>query len=130
MTVDLETAQDEFERWAEGNDLDLDTTGLDDNDRADMDRNRTLITKAIAKGKLVISDDCNAVFSPKIGGEITFYPPTGAAYIAMDKKKKSSDFGKIFASMAEVTRTNAVLFSKMHTQDLKVCIAIWSYFLV
>ena len=60
---------------------------------------------------------------------ITFHEPTGTSLIAMDRKKKSEDIGKLYATMGDITKTHASVFSKMKMPDLKVCMAITTLFL-
>jgi len=127
--IDRSVAIDELERWFEANDIDTDTEGMDENDRSDIARQRTLLVRAIEQQRLVIDEEGRAIFTPKSGVDITFHECTGAVFIAMDKKKKSSDFGKMFAAMGEITRTSPLTFSKMQNSDLKVCFALMTYFL-
>jgi hypothetical protein len=63
------------------------------------------------------------------GDPITFYEPTGASLMAMDRKKKAEDIGKLYATMADMTKQPIKRFAGMKYRDLKVCIAITSLFL-
>jgi hypothetical protein len=128
--VDRQTAEQEFERFAEAMDLDLDFTGLDENDRRDSERDRQIFVKAVMVGRLAVDADGRPVFTPKGGATaITFGEPKGHALVAMDNVKKSRDVGKMFASMADMTGTSAATFSGMGMADLKICMAIWTLFL-
>lgn len=128
--VDRETAELEFERFVEAMDLDLDPAEMDEEDRKGLDIQKGKILSAIMAGSLVINEDGEPVFTPAVeGDQIKFPEPTGAAFMAMDRKKKTEDMGKLFAMMAAITGTHASTFAKMKNRDLKVCIAITTLFM-
>jgi hypothetical protein len=127
--VDRETANNEFERWAEAMRVDLDTEGLDENDARDLAKDRSVFVKAVMQGRLVVSEEGLAVFTPEGGDPITFHKPKGNAFTAMDKAKRTQDIGKIFKSMAAITRTAPVTFDKMDVADVKICMTILTLFL-
>ena len=129
MSVDRETASIEFERWAKAMRVNVELEGLDENDRRDIAQDRSIFERAIMDGSLVINDEGLAVFTPEGGDSVTWRKPKGSAFVAMDKKKKSQDFGKIFASMSDITGTSPVTFSKMDVADVKICMAIFTLFL-
>lgn len=127
-----EVAEQEFERFADAMDLDVDTSTMDDDDRKGFEQQKGRIVSAICSGSLVINDNGEPVFTPqrsKDAGPITFQEPDGAALMAMDRKKKSEDIGKLYATMGAMTGTNAKTFSGMKMADLKVCMAITTLFL-
>ena len=128
-----EMAGAEFNRFAETMDLDVSTDGMSADDKRDFTLQRDRIVKAIQSGALVINDDGCPVFTPKRAGDgvnaITFHEPTGASYLAMDRRKVGEDMAKLFSTMADVTKTSAGLFAKMKNADLKVCMAIITLFL-
>ena len=129
--VNQETAMVEFDRFTESMDLDLDLTGMDDEDKIDFSKHRGALIRAIQIGSLVINDEGEPVFTPQRenGESITFHEPRGSALMAMDRKKKNHDMGKLFATMAEMTGRNPGTFSKMLMPDLKICMAIGTLFL-
>jgi hypothetical protein len=106
---------------------------MDEDDRKSFEQVHRRVVNAIMEGSLVIDEEGQPVFTPKRAGAdvnaITFYEPTGASYMAMDRKKKTEDMAKMFAVMADFTQTSAGLFSKMKNADLKVCIAVTTLFL-
>tara|TARA_R110000744_G_scaffold333450_1_gene438839 strand:+ start:108 stop:515 length:408 start_codon:yes stop_codon:yes gene_type:complete len=127
-----EVAEQEFTRFAESMDLDINPAGMDAEDKKGFDQQKDRIISAIQSGSLVINDSGEPVFTPqrtKDADAITFHEPTGASLMAMDRKKKTEDIGKLYASMGEITRTHASTFSKMKMPDLKVCMAITTLFL-
>ena len=92
---------------------------------------KSKVIKAIQKGSLVINDEGLPIFTPKKGdsGPITFYEPTGASLMAMDKRKKNEDFSKFYSVLGDITKTDAKTFSKLKMSDLRVCMAIGTLFL-
>jgi hypothetical protein len=130
VTIAPEVAEDEFQRFAEGMDLDVDPTGLSDEDKSSLEDSKRRIIRAMLKGQLVINEKCEPVFTPKSGGKpITFYEPDGAALMATDMKKKGHDMAKTYAAMAAMTKENPTRFSSMPGRDLKVCTAIFALFM-
>jgi len=130
--VAKEVAEAEFERFAEAMDLDVDTSIMDEDDRKGFDLQKNRIVSAIRSGAMVVNEDGEPVFTPqrmKDAGTITFHEPDGAALMAMDRKKKSEDIGKLYATMGAMTGTTAKTFSGMKMADLKVCMAIATLFL-
>jgi len=128
-----EVAEQEFQRFADMMDLDLDLTSMDSEDGKDFTLQKNRIIKAMMNGALVINDEGCPVYTPQFAGgdvnPITFYEPTGAALMAMDRKKAGHDVGKMFASMGEMTKTSTGLFAKMKNRDLRICMAVTTLFL-
>lgn len=130
--IDRETAALEFDRFAEIMDLDLSMVGLSSDDKADLEGAREKVVAAICRGSVVITDDGEPVFTPArsdIVDPITFYEPTGASLMAMDKVKKSADIRKTYTVLADITRKDASTFSALKIGDLKVCLAVLTLFL-
>jgi hypothetical protein len=128
----LEVAEAEFDRFVDCMDLDVDTSGMGEEDRESYGEQRDKIVSAIRGGSLVINDNGEPVFTPQRSKDqepITFYEPTGASLMAMDRRKKSEDIAKMYAAMADMTKTTAKTFSGMKMGDLKVCLAITTLFL-
>ena len=122
--VDAETAAAEFERFADMMALDIDTSGLDDEDRADLGKIRRQFERAVMAGLLVVNENGEPVYTPNTGDyreAITFYEPTGADKMAMDAKKKGHDMAKTYAMIAAQTKVHAKVFAGMPNRHLKVC---------
>jgi len=130
--VAKEVAEEEFNRFVECMDLDVDPAGMDEDDRKGFVQQKDRVIAAIQSGALVISDKGEPTYTPQRTNDaepITFYEPTGASLMAMDRKKKTEDIGKLYAAMGDMTKTHANVFSKMKMADLKVCMAITTLFL-
>ena len=127
-----EVAEQEFNRFVESMDLDVDPADMDEDDRKGFNQQKDRVITAIQSGALVIKDSGEPVFTPQRTNDadaITFHEPTGASLMAMDRKKKTEDIGKLYAAMGDITKTHANVFSKMKMADLKVCMAITTLFL-
>jgi len=127
-----EVAEQEFDRFVDLMDLDVDTDGMDEDDKKSFTQQKDKLISAIQTGALVVEDTGEPVFTPQRtegATPIKFYEPTGASLMAMDRKKKTEDIGKLYAAMGDMTKTNAGLFSKMRMPDLKICMAITTLFL-
>jgi len=125
-------AEADFNRFVLAMDLDVEPADMDQEDKKGFDQQKDRFIAAIQVGSLVVNDDYEPVFTPqrtKDAGPITFHEPTGAALMAMDRKKKTEDIGKLYAAMGEITKNHANVFSKMKMADLKVCMAITTLFL-
>jgi len=131
--ITREVAELDFTRFVEAMDIDVDTDNMTEDDKKSFNSTKDRIVKAIEKGSLVINDNGEPVYTPQRGGEdsnpITFYEPTGASLMAMDKKGKDEDIRKLYSVMADMTKTSSGIFSKMKMSDLKVCQAITMLFL-
>lgn len=126
--IDRETAEREFDRFMDAMDLDTDSSAWDEDDRKSFDQQKDRIVRAIQNGSLVVNDDGEPVYTT--GAEtLTFHEPKGSALMAMDRRKKGEDVGKFYATMADITGTNAKTFALMKNRDLKVCMAITALFL-
>lgn len=127
-----EVAEQEFNRFVESMDLDVDPADMDEDDLTEFTKQKSRVMSAIQSGALVINDDGEPVFTPQRTNDataITFHEPTGASLMAMDRKKKTEDIGKLYAAMGDITKTHSNIFSKMKMSDLKVCMAITTLFL-
>jgi hypothetical protein len=131
--VDREVAEQEFERFAEAMDLDIDESGFDDDeDRSSFNKNKKRIVRAIVKGHLVINEDGEAVYTPyhqksKYKEPITFHERTGATLMEMDRKKKGHDVAKTYAMLTQMCKVPKGTFANLVGEDVKVCEAIFAF---
>lgn len=127
-----EVAEQEFMRFVEKMDLDIEPEMLNDEDKAALILNRRRFMRAIKAGSLVVDEDGIPTFTPvksENKNPITFYEPTGASLMAMDRKKEGADVGKMFAIMSDFTKQNQAVFAGLLTSDLNVCMAISTLYL-
>ena len=130
-TVAEEVAVAEFDRFVEAMDLDVDPKRMDEEDLKSYQAARGRVVDAIIDGHLVIDEEGRPIYTPRKDNTepITFYEPTGASLMAMDGKRKGRDVGKMFATLADITRQSEQRFAKMSNRDIKVCLAIVALFL-
>jgi hypothetical protein len=131
--VAIEVCEEDFERFLESMDLKdkTESTRLDDEDKKSLVEVKHTIIDAIRKGSLVIDDKGQPVFRPQVGaGEaITFYEPTGAQLMEMDRIKAGHSVARQNALMGAITKTSPGRFASMALRDYRVCQAITSLFL-
>lgn len=129
--VAAEVAESEFVRFCESMELDVDLTAMDDEDKAGFRQAKRRMIDAMMRGKLVVDDDGQPVYTPSKGNvaPITFREPTGASLMAMDSKRAGHDVTKMYSTMADLTQESVQRFSKMLNRDLRVCLAITMLFL-
>jgi hypothetical protein len=126
-----EVAEAEFNRFIEANDILIDDA-MEKEDRDAFNEQKARILRAIEFGAMVINEDGEPVYTPqrtKDAEPLTFHEPTGASLMAMDRKKRNEDVGKLYATMGDMTRTDAKTFSSLRMADLKVCMAVAALFL-
>lgn len=131
FVVAEDVALDDFERFAECMDLDLDVSQMDADDLAGLAKQKSRIIKAMRIGALVISENGEAVYTPqnprtKNKDPLTFRERSGASLMAMDGKKKGHDAAKTYAVMADITGVPAGTFASMVGADIKVCEALFA----
>ena len=130
--VSADVADQEFERFAEEMDLDIDTAEMDASDLAAFRKQKSRIIRAIQRGDLVINDNGEAVYTPsnpntRSADPVTFHERTGASLMAMDGKKAGHDVAKTYAVMANMCGVHASVFANMAGSDIKVCEAIFAF---
>lgn len=119
--VDEETAEQEFERFAEAMDLHFDERGMDDEDRKGFRESKSRFLLAVRKGSLVVNDSGEPVYKLSGSGrELTFHEPTGATLVSADQRKAGHDVAKMFTMIAEITRTPPETFAKLPNRDIRI----------
>lgn len=129
---DPETAKNEFDRFVDSMDLDLDTADMDSEDLAAFNKTKNRILRAIEKGALIIDAETGeAIYTPqhtrsKVKDAITFHERTGASLMAMDGVKKNHDVTKTYKVMADMCKVHPGVFAGLVGTDVKVCEAIFA----
>lgn len=125
-----EVHEQEFQRILDT--FEISTDGLDAEDEAAFRNRKATVIAAMKRGRLIVNDDGIPVFTPKWSEDtspITFHPPTGAAFMAMDQKKAGQDVSKTYRMWAEAFKQAPHRFPGMDNRDLKVVSALVSLFL-
>ena len=128
-TISKEVAKEEFDRWIKAMRIKIEREGLNLNDVRDNKESAIVIIDTIVEGRIIISDEGILTFITEDNQSIVFHRPKGHMLLAMSKRKQSDDFGKIFASLAEITKTSSITFANMYESDLNVCMEIYGLFL-
>lgn len=132
--VTPQVAEQEFERFADIWAIDLDETGLDEDDLKMLAGLRRRLTKQIRAGKLTV-DESGALtyqlgYSDLDGiDSLTFNVPKGDSIMAWDRMKEREGIHKMNAFIGSMTGQSPKLFAKLDMRDLKVCQAVAQLFL-
>jgi hypothetical protein len=128
-----EVAEQEFERFLDAMDIQLDLEQGDADDQRADKLQREKILRAIMYGDLVINDDGEAVYTPwrpksKYKEPITFHERDGSTLTAGDNKGKNALGRQTYAMMASMCRVDASVFAgkQLVGTDIKVCEALFA----
>lgn len=131
QTVDRETAEQEFVRFCDMMDLDLEAEDMTEDDRASFTRQRETILAAIESGHVSVDDEGQpTIHLKKPVGEmstLTLYEPTGSTFLARDKGKQ--DVSKMYSMITDMAHVPPGSLAKLKNRDLKVIQAIAVLFL-
>jgi hypothetical protein len=121
--IDRKTAEAEFVRWCEGNDLDCDMSAMTDEEKKDFKPIQDRFVKACMRGrveadgvhlKYTISDFSGKDFR---GKTITIKRPDGRAFIAMDGYKETQSIHRLNNFMSAMTGQEVAYFTKIDRAD-------------
>lgn len=124
-----EVALQEFERMCSARRVDIDESKMSEEDRESFVDLRDKIVSAIVAGSLVVADDGTPTYTTRDGKSLTFYPATGATFMAADDVKEGKNVRKTVAMMTEMTRSEQGTFAKLEAPDFKVCLSLGQLFL-
>jgi hypothetical protein len=123
--VDEETAQKEFERMCEAFRIDLEAFNKADED-GEM-RSKTVVD--IRRGALIIGTDGLPTYTPATGTSVTFHPPTGATFMAMETYGSGKNIANTIAAGEAMTESHKGTFAKMAREDFRACMRLTNLFL-
>lgn len=131
QVVDKETAKNEFDRFVDCMDLDIDTADMDAEDLTAFNKTKSRLLRSTQRGSLVFNEDGEAVYTPthlksKYKEAITFHERTGASLMAMDGKRKNEDVKKTYAVLADMCKVHPNVFAGLVGTDVKVCESIFA----
>lgn len=132
VKVAREVAEEDFNRFCDEMDVDRNLARMPEEDAKAFNDVKENLLDALQIGVLEIDSDGTAVVYPKKGDikQIKFNELCGADYVAMDNKKETQSFAKMFALMGSITKLPPATFSKLKKFDAKVCLSIAKLFLV
>ena len=126
-----EVAEQEFDRFVECMDLDVDTSIMDEEDISMFNKQKNRIVRAVMRGDLVFNESGEAVYTPSNTksthkDSITFHERSGASLMASDGKKKGYDVTKTYAIMGDMCKVHPKIFAGLVGIDIKVCEALFA----
>lgn len=130
--VDQETAEGEFDRFIELNEIDADESTMDDEDLPFYKKQRRRMVRAIMDGSLTIDEDGCPEYTPqhrdtRNTNPLKFRPRSGASLMASDAKKQSHQVAKSYAIMGDMTQQDPKRFANMAGRDIKICETIFGF---
>jgi hypothetical protein len=137
FVIDLETANDEFKRFCEAWELEVDETTMNDEEKVDYSGLKNKVVKAIRKGRLCLMEDDTLEYTisektkneKKTGQKLTIILPEGSSYLGMDRYKENQGVHKFYSVLGAMTSHDPKWFSDLSGIDLKPLQAIVSLFL-
>ena len=129
--IDKETAENEFDRFVECMDLDVNTADMDAEDLTAFNKHKNRIVRAVMQGSLMINGSGEAVYTPshpktKHSDSFTFHEHSFGSLMAMDRTKRGHDVGKTCAVMAEMCGVHKNVIAGLVGIDAKICMALFS----
>mgnify|MGYP005826493601 CR=1 FL=1 len=124
-------AEQEFDKFIDAMDLDVDPATMDAEDKTAFDKLKRRVVRAIGRGALIFNDSGEAVYTPyhknsKRKEPITFHERSGADLIAMDKTKKGATVSQTYAIMGAMCKEPPSVFAGLVGPDIKVCEALFA----
>jgi len=129
--VARDVALNEFDRFADMMDLDLNESIMQDEDRAELAKQKNRVVKEIMNGSLVINEIGEAVYMPRhersvYKEPITFHEHTGASIMAIDGKNHKARVAATHAIMGDMCNVNPLVFAGLVGPDYKICTALFA----
>lgn len=130
--LDAETAEAEWERFIDENDLFLDPELMDPEEFTAFRKQKNLIIRALVDGHLVIDEEGRPTYTPqnpksRTHDPITFNERTGATVMSGDNKKPQQVAARGYAAMADMTGQPAKVFAGLVGRDIKTCEALFIF---
>jgi hypothetical protein len=120
--IDRQTAEAEFVSFCEANDIDCDTDGMTEEDRAGFDPIKRSFITACMQGRVTV-DGQNIVYTPSeftskdFREPVEIKRPDGHAFIAMDGYKETQSIHRLHGFVAAMTGRETKYFSKIDGRD-------------
>jgi hypothetical protein len=120
--IDKETAEAEFVSFCEANDIDYDTDGMTDEEKADFEPIKKRFIKACMQGRLVVDGlvlkyTPSEFTKPEFRGAVEIKRPEGHAFMAMDGYKETQSAHKMQGFLSSMTGQEVKYFSKIDSRD-------------
>lgn len=134
--ISKETANRDFESWADALGIEYDTDGMNAEEKADFERIKAPIIKAIVDGRCVVDGNsleytiktC-AVAEGLAGRNVKIGAPSGAIYSGMDGYKETQNVHRLNGAMSAMTGLDVGIFPKLDLRDYSFFKAVVQLFL-
>lgn len=134
--ISKEVANKDFESWADAIGIDYDTDGMNSEDKADFEKLKNPIIKAITDGRCVVDGNkleytierCEKA-EGLIGRKVNIDAPTGAIYTGMDGFKETQNVHRLNGAMSAMTGLDIGIFPKLDIRDYSFFKAVVQLFL-
>ena len=123
FVFDRETAEAEFERYCEANDIDCDIDGMSDEDRKGFEPIKKRFVKACMQGRVKVNGTeliyTVSDFSPSPfrGEEVAIKRSGGKSFMEMDNYKETQSIRKMNGFMSAMTGKEPIFFAKIDGKD-------------
>lgn len=136
VKISKETANRDFESWADLVHIDYDTDGMNEEDKKGFEPLKKTIIKAIENGTCIVNGDtleytiktCRKA-EGLIGKKIVIEPPAGNFYTGMDGFKETQNVHRMNGAMSAMTGLDIGIFPKLDIWDYSFFKAVANLFL-
>lgn len=134
--ISKETANRDFESWADALGIEYDMDGMNSEEKADFERIKALIIKAIVDGRCVVDGNSleytikTCVAAEGLAGRnVKIGAPSGAIYSGMDGYKETQNVHRLNGAMSAMTGLDVGIFPKLDLRDYSFFKAVVQLFL-
>lgn len=134
--ISKETANRDFESWADALGIEYDMDGMNSEEKADFERIKAPIIKAIVDGRCVVDGNSleytikTCVAAEGLAGRnVKIGAPTGAIYSGMDGYKETQNVHRLNGAMSAMTGLDVGIFPKLDLRDYSFFKAVVQLFL-
>lgn len=134
--ISKETANRDFESWADALGIEYDMDGMNAEEKADFERIKAPIIKAIVDGRCVVDGNSleytikTCVAAEGLAGRnVKIGAPSGAIYSGMDGYKETQNVHRLNGAMSAMTGLDVGIFPKLDLRDYSFFKAVVQLFL-
>lgn len=134
--ISKETANRDFEGWADALGIEYDMDGMNAEEKADFERIKAPIIKAIVDGRCVVDGNSleytikTCVAAEGLAGRnVKIGAPSGAIYSGMDGYKETQNVHRLNGAMSAMTGLDVGIFPKLDLRDYSFFKAVVQLFL-
>jgi len=114
----------EFERLATAADVDIDTSGMSEEEADEVNEVRDLVTGAIEKGLLSVNDKGQGVLAVSDGDPITFRVPIGADLMIMVSASENKRMEAMLRFVCAITGQSSARIGALRKKEWKLALRL------